>query len=244
MKRPRKSAVSILNSWNDLRQSRLYAKATKCSFFSKWNWISGVYNQFQKSENRIWDILMPFDIGNVVLRGVIVMFRSSFMLFYTSPSRSRPITLQTMNNNRSTSLPHRFSDTTNRIRTEYNSMVDVQLSFPHTTELKLNGIARSTTRKWWQSLWVLNFEHWRHCLDGAINITVYTDHHNSKFFMFHTRSNVRLAGQQNITLGTSYFIEKEPWTHGWSIRFSATRPSNRDIKSMRGKLDMRLQVNE
>ena len=27
--------LSILNSWNDLQQSRLYAKATKCSFFSK-----------------------------------------------------------------------------------------------------------------------------------------------------------------------------------------------------------------
>ena len=39
------------------------------------------------------------------------------------------------------------------------------------------------------------------------------------------------------------FIEKEHLTRRWSIRFSATRPFNRDIKSMPGKLDIRLQAN-
>jgi hypothetical protein len=35
-------------------------------------------------------MLMPFDIGNIVLRGVIVMFRSSFMLFTLHQADPRP----------------------------------------------------------------------------------------------------------------------------------------------------------
>jgi len=96
--------------------------------------------------------------------------------------------------------------------------------------MKLNGIIRPTTTKWWQLLWVLNI--WHHCLDGTTNITVYTHHHNSKDFISYTRLNKRQTCwpisfySMNFTFSLKRSIEPRRW----SIRFSATKPSSWDIK--------------
>ena len=111
MKRLRKSPMSILNSWNDLRQSRLYAKATKCSKMKLNFWgiqsISKVWKQDVRHVNVIhWKRRPPRSYCDVRI------------FIYTFLHITKPIQdlLQTMNNNRSTSLPHRFFDTTNRIQ--------------------------------------------------------------------------------------------------------------------------------
>ena len=114
--KPRENAVSISNRLQSDYDNGNTIRKIKCSSFQKRNWNSRVHNQPEgmKLSLRHVDIIRHWKRHPPRrYRDVLI-----FIYAFTKPIQDL---LQTMNNSRSTSLPHRFSDTANRILIEYDS---------------------------------------------------------------------------------------------------------------------------
>jgi hypothetical protein len=161
------------------------------------------------------------------------MFRSLFMLFTYHKADPRPIANK--KNNRSISLPHRFFDTTNRIRpsrAQYWSecfkglrMVDVQLSFTNSEwhyPTYNNEVMAVMSLEHLSPLPRRNHQYYR----------LYSPSQLEKFHVLHPiEQTPDSSANKFLPYDFHIFIEKEHLTRRWSIRFSATRSSSWDMES-------------
>ena len=181
---------------------------------------------------------MPSDIGNVILRGDIVMFRSLFMLFYTSPSRSKTyckpwkITDQQVHHTDSLTQRTEYDSPARSIgRSAFKGlrMVDVQLSF---TRLKWNSEWHYPTYND-EVMAVMSFEHLAPLPRRNHQYhRLYSPSQLERFHVLHPiEQTPDLLANKFLPYDFQIYIEKEHLTRIWSIRFSATRPSSWDMKS-------------
>jgi reverse transcriptase-like protein len=218
-----------------LRQSELYAKATKCSFFQTEIEFLGyiVNSEGVKMDPRRVDAIREWkDHPPKSYRDIQVFigFCNFYRRFIYAFSRiTKPIQnlLRGMKNGRKPGLiggnwqeaqQKAFEDLIDRFTTapilrHYDPNLPMRVE-TDSSRAALAGVLSQQfedgwhpiafySRKFNETEWhypiydkemmavVMSFEHWRHYLDGATDIAVYTDHQNLKDFMSQTRLNGR-----------------------------------------------------
>ena len=219
-----------------LRQSEYYTK-DKMLIFSKRNWNSRVHNQPEgmKLSLRHVDAIRHWKRHPPRRNRV---FRSLFMLFYTSPSRSKTyckpwkITDQQVHHTDSLTQRTEYDSparSTGRSAFKGLRMVDVQLSF---TRLKWNSEWHYPTYND-EVMAVMSFEHLAPLPRRNHQYhRLYSPSQLERFHVLHPiEQTPDLLANKFLPYDFQIYIEKEHLTRIWSIRFSATRPSSWDMKS-------------